>query len=162
VQTNAAGQVTPVNVMAERLDYSDPQRQAVFTHNVVSRSADGTLTADEATVYLLPKRQPGQPVAKAAPPAGSLGVAATPSQLEKIVARGHVFIQQPTRHGQGDKLVYTAADGKFVLSGGTPSIFDAEHGTTRGDSLTFFNRDDRVVVQGEHSSPTITQTRVVK
>jgi lipopolysaccharide export system protein LptA len=161
VQTNVAGQVTPVNVTAERLDYSDPQRQAVFTHNVVAKSADGTLTSDEATVFLLPK-QPADRARRPASPSPGNSLAATPSQLDKIVALGHVVIQQPTRHGQGERLVYTAADGRFVLTGGSPSIFDAEHGTTRGDSLTFFNRDDRVVVKGERSSPTFTQSRVVK
>jgi lipopolysaccharide export system protein LptA len=161
VQSNVAGQVSPVNIIAERLDYSDPQRQAVFTHNVVSKSADGTLTADEATVFLLPKRATGTAKTPSAS-AGGGALASTPSQLDKIVAVGHVVVQQPTRHGQGEKLVYTAAEGKFVLSGGSPSIFDAEHGITRGVSLTFFNRDDRVVVQGERSSPTFTQTRVVK
>ncbi len=157
VQTNTAGQVTPVNVTSLRLDYSDPQRQAVFTHHVLAKSADGTVAADEATVYLLPRKQ-----APARPPAALASGDAAPSQLDKIVARGHVVIQQPTRNGHGEKLVYTAADGKFVLSGGAPSIFDAEHGTTRGDSLTFYNRDDRVVVQGKSSSPTFTQTRVDK
>jgi len=157
VQTNTAGQVTPVNVTALRLDYSDPQRQAIFSHNVMAKSADGTLTSDDATVYLLPRKPAPPPTRPAAARSGP-----APSQLDRIVARGHVVIQQPTRIGHGEKLVYTAAEGKFVLSGGTPSIFDAEHGTTRGDSLTFYNRDDRVVVQGKSSSPTFTQTRVDK
>jgi lipopolysaccharide export system protein LptA len=158
VQTNAAGQVTPVNVTAKRLDYSDPQRQAVFSHEVVAKSADGTITSDEGTVYLLPRKQaPAPPRAGAVSPAGT-----APSELDKIVARGHVVIQQPTRRGHGEQLVYTAADGRFVLSGGSPQIVDAQHGTTRGDSLIFYNRDDRVVVQGKSSSPTLTQTRVDK
>jgi hypothetical protein len=54
------------------------------------------------------------------------------------------------------------ADDKFVLSGGTPSIFDAERGKTRGDWLTFFRHDDRVLVEGKDSSPTVTQTRVAR
>lgn len=79
-----------------------------------------------------------------------------------MIADGHVNIVQPNRHGNGDHLVYTAADGKFVLTGGSPSIFDAERGTTRGDSLTFYNRDDRVLVDSTSSVPAITQTRVAK
>jgi lipopolysaccharide export system protein LptA len=69
---------------------------------------------------------------------------------------------QPTRRGTGDNLVYTAADDKFVLTGGPPSIFDAERGRTTGVSLTFFRGDDRVLVEGNDTSPTVTHTRVAR
>jgi hypothetical protein len=59
-------------------------------------------------------------------------------------------------------LEYLAADDKFVLTGGSPSIFDAEHGKITGDSLTFFRRDDRVLVEGKDTSPTTTRTRVAR
>jgi hypothetical protein len=59
-------------------------------------------------------------------------------------------------------LEYLAADEKFVLTGGSPSIFDAEHGKITGDSLTFFRRDDRVLVEGRETSPTTTRTRVAR
>ena len=71
-------------------------------------------------------------------------------------------MQQSGRRAVGQQLVYTAADDKFVLSGGSPSIFDAERGKTTGVSLTFFRRDDRVLVDGEASSPVVTQTRVAR
>jgi hypothetical protein len=58
--------------------------------------------------------------------------------------------------------VYTVAEDKFVLTGGLPSIFDAEHGKITGDSLTFYKRDDRVLVEGKDTSPTVTQTRVAR
>ncbi|MGZ3356867.1 MAG: hypothetical protein ACXVBO_18700, partial [Isosphaeraceae bacterium] len=87
---------------------------------------------------------------------------AGPSQLERIVAEGHVVIQEPNRRATGDRLLYTASEGKFVMTGGPPSIFDAERGKITGGSLTFFNRDDRVLVESSNSSPTVTQTRVAK
>jgi len=43
-----------------------------------------------------------------------------------MVAQGHVVVQQPGRHANSQTLVYTASDDKFVLTGGPPSIFDAE------------------------------------
>jgi hypothetical protein len=49
-----------------------------------------------------------------------------------------------------------------VLTGGPPSIFDAERGKITGVSLTFFRADDRVLVEGEASTPVVTQTRVAK
>jgi lipopolysaccharide export system protein LptA len=83
-------------------------------------------------------------------------------KLEKIVAQDQVVITQPDRRATGDLLTYTASDDKFVLTGGPPSIFDAEHGKITGVSLTFFRHDDRVLVEGNNSSPTVTQTRVAR
>jgi lipopolysaccharide export system protein LptA len=79
-----------------------------------------------------------------------------------MVAEGSVRVQQPNRRAEGEKLVYTAADDKFVLTGGPPSIFDAEQGKITGVSLTFFRRDDRVLVEGEASTAVVTQTRVAR
>ncbi len=73
-----------------------------------------------------------------------------------------VFITQPTRHAAGDKLVYTASDEKFILTGGPPSIFDAERGKITGDSLTFYKHDDRVLVEGTQTSPAVTRTQVAR
>jgi lipopolysaccharide export system protein LptA len=151
VQTDANGKVTPVNVASDQLTYLDQIRQARFVGSVVAKMTDGTLTADQATVYLLPRDQ--KPKAAANEPSAS--------HLDHVVADGHVVLIQPTRHGQGDHLVYTAADGKYVLRGGPPSIFDAERGTVQGDSLTFYNRDDRVLVESAPSPP-IAQSRVAK
>ena len=77
-----------------------------------------------------------------------------------MVAKGNVVVQQPARRAEGKTLVYTASDDKFVLTGGPPSIFDAEQGKITGVSLTFFRGDDRVLVEGEASTPVVTQTRV--
>jgi lipopolysaccharide export system protein LptA len=49
--------------------------------------------------------------------------------------------------------VYTSAEEKFVLTGGPPVITDAEHGRITGQSLTFFSKDDRVVVEGSAAGP---------
>jgi len=48
------------------------------------------------------------------------------------------------------------------LTGISPSIFDAEHGKITANSLTFYKRDDRVLVEGRDSSPSVTQTRVAR
>jgi lipopolysaccharide export system protein LptA len=86
----------------------------------------------------------------------------TPGRLDRMVAQGDVVIQQTNRHAQGQTLMYTAADDKFVLTGGPPSIFDAEQGKITGVSLTFFRRDDRVLVEGKGNTPVVTTTRVAR
>jgi lipopolysaccharide export system protein LptA len=87
------------------------------------------------------------------------------SQVEQIIAEGPIEIEQqnPVRKATGKRLVYTASDSKFVLTGEPgkpPSIFDAERGNVTGDSLTFYNRDDRVQVGSGQSSRTVTRTRI--
>ncbi len=151
VQQDSQGKSTPVIVRSAQLTYTDSERLARFDGGVVVRGSDTTLTAEHADVYLAAL---GQLSGKTAP--------SGPSQVDKITAEGHVNIQQPTRRATGEKLVYTAADGKFILTGGPPSIFDAERGKISGDSLTFFSRDDKVVAESGNSSPTVTRTRITR
>ncbi len=145
------GKDTPVNVTAARLTYVDAQRRARFDGGVILRSADGTMTGDTVDVFLKQRDQQQAAVTQS-----------QASQLDRIVCQGNIVLQQPNRRGTGDKLVYTAADGKFKLTGGPPSIFDAEHGQVTGDSLTFYSHDDRVLVEGGNTTPTVTKARVIK
>ncbi len=84
---------------------------------------------------------------------GKDSAARGPSQVQEIVAEGNVVIEEPSRKATGQKLVYTSAEGKFVLTGGPPVITDAEHGRITGQSLTFYSRDDRVLVEGSAAGP---------
>ena len=138
-----------VAITSARLTYADAERKAHFEGNVVARSTDTTITAKKMDALLQARGPTNQPLSSG-------------GKLEKIVAAEQVVITQPERHATGDLLTYTAADDKFVLTGGPPSIFDAEHGKITGVSLTFFRRDDRVLVEGNTSSPTVTQTRVAR
>jgi lipopolysaccharide export system protein LptA len=152
VQTDKSGKQSPIDVTAGKLTYTDSDRKARFEVKVVAKGQDGTLKADRIDVFLRPA------VSEAAP--GNTQA----SQIDKMDARGHVHLEQPTRRGDGEHLLYTASDGKFVLTGrpgNPPSIFDAEQGTVTGDSLTFFSRDDRVLV-GSNQAHTASQTRVKK
>jgi lipopolysaccharide export system protein LptA len=157
VQVDKSGKATPVRITSARLNYTDAERRIVLDGGVTAKGSDATLTGQQMTVFLFPQSQTPQS-ATAGP--GGLG------QVERIVAEGKVVITQPTRHASGDRLVYTAAEDKFVLTGGSssgpPSIFDAERGKITGDSLTFFRHDDRVLVEGRETSPTITKTQVAR
>jgi lipopolysaccharide export system protein LptA len=141
----------PVAITSNHLTYSDPDRKAHYEGGVVAKGTDFTASAREMDAYLLPRSATATPQS----PLSS-------GQLDHLVGQGNVVVQQPTRRADGQNLVYTAADDKFVLTGGPPSIFDAERGRTTGVSLTFFRRDDRVLVEGEASSPVVTQTRVAR
>jgi lipopolysaccharide export system protein LptA len=155
VQTDKSGKVTPVIVTAKRLTYADSERRAHFEGGVIAKSADFSVRAEQMEVFLEPRSQAtsggGQTL-------GGTGTA----RLNRIVARNQVVVTQPTRRATGDQLVYTAAADKFVLTGGPPCIFDAEHGKITGVSLTLFRTDDRVLVEGSDTSPSVSQTRVAR
>jgi lipopolysaccharide export system protein LptA len=142
---------SPISITAAKLTYADSERRVHYEGGVLAKGADFTTSAKTADAYLLARSQ-----------TSSSQSFAGPGQLDRMVAEGDVEIQQPTRRADGQKLVYTAADDKFVLTGGPPSIFDAEQGKITGVSLTFFRRDDRVLVEGEASTPVVTQTRVAR
>ncbi len=155
VQAGKSGKATPVAVTSTRLTYTDNERKAHFEGGVLAKGADLTIAASQLDVFL---QAQGQAVANQS----LAGAGAGTGKIERIVAQGHVVITQPERHATGDQLVYTAAEDKFVLTGGPPSIFDAEHGKITGVSLTFFRHDDRVLVEGNDTSPTVTHTRVAR
>lgn len=145
VQADKSGQLIPVDVTADRLTYVDGERKAVFSGNVLVRSSETTINAGNVQVFLLPH-------------GGQSG-----SQLDHIVAQGEIQIEQPGRKATGNQLIYTARDDKLVLTasqGRRPVILDAQRGEVTGDSLTFYRHDDRVVVDSDKSSPTVTQTRI--
>ncbi len=82
------------------------------------------------------------------------------SQISRAVATGGVVVEQLGRRGTADRGVYTAADQKFVLSGGTPTLYDATEGTTTGRELTFNIADDTIIVDSGNGSRTLTKHRV--
>jgi lipopolysaccharide export system protein LptA len=167
ISANKAGKTMPVNVTSDHLTYEDIKRQAHYEGSVVAQGADMTLTCKQMDVFFARSANAAQSTrvqtssqAETGAPATGTGSPQAQAKLEKIVANGTVVMTQPNRRAQGDMLTYTASDDKFVLTGGPPSIFDAEHGKITGVSLTLYRTDDRVIVDGNSSSPAVTETRV--
>jgi len=163
VQVDKTGKVTPVHITSARLNYVDLERRIFLDGGVTAKATDATMTSEQMTVFLRPRSQvqPGQ----SKPGTGSVTPGlVTPGQVDHIIAENNVVVTEPTRRATGDRLVYTSDDDKFVMTGGPPSIFDAEQGRTTGDSLTFYRHDDRVLVEskGKGTSPTVTRTQVAR
>ncbi len=132
----------PVRIVSERLTYTDALRQAVFTGLVRVADADGTMRAQEATVFL-------SPAAAAAPadPAGTL----FGGKVERVIGTGAVELEQPGSKATGEKIVYTAADETYVLTGTRavpPRLVDDVRGTVTGAQLRFKRGDQSVEVVG--------------
>ena len=83
-------------------------------------------------------------------------------QLSRAVATGDVAVHQEDRRGTSNRAEYTASEGKFVLSEGNPTLYSSTGDTTTGRQLTFYFADDRIVVDSEEGSKTVTLHRVEK
>jgi lipopolysaccharide export system protein LptA len=163
IQQSQDGKQMPVDVTADKLTYVDEERRARYTGNVLAKSPSGTVSSEQLDVYLKPADPDSKNATVAKQQKGpALPGADGPSQIDHMVAIGRVIVTEPNRRAVGDRLVYTADDARYVLTGKSPSIFDAEHGTVWGDSLTFYSHDDRVLVESKRSSPTITRARTTK
>ncbi len=147
----SSAETSPITITAARLTYIDSERRAHYEGSVVAKGSDFTAFSRTLDVYLRPRGE-----------AGANPQMAGPGQLDHMIAQGDVLVEQPNRHAEGQKLVYTASDDKFVLTGGSPSIFDAEQGKITGVSLTFFRHDDRVLVEGQAGSPVVTNMPVAR
>jgi lipopolysaccharide export system protein LptA len=150
--SKATGSEAVIRVDANSLEYSGSERRATFQGNVVAQQASGRLRADKADLFMTKDA----PAASRVPnPRGS---------LDHMVAEGHIHVDEATRSGEGERLVYTASDGKFVLYGrtGQPArMTDPVHGTVSGAALIFTNRGDSVEVDGG-TARAITDTQVPK
>ena len=167
VGTDKKGNATPVTATSAHLVYKDSDRKARFDGGVTVRGTDLTITAKQMDVFLAQAASSSnfRPLEAPQTQAGRTSAShalAPQSKLDKIIASGSVVITEPNRRATGENLTYTASDDKFVLTGGPPCIFDAEHGKITAVSLTLFRRDGRVVVEGDKSSPAVTETKVVR
>ena len=174
VKESAAGgskeKAQVLRVQSGRLHYADAARRAEFSQGVLLEDADGSMSSREAVATLLPAVKAGIQEEKAAPQEGLPGLAG--GALERVTATGDVTVRQPGRVATGERAVYTAADGVFVMTGGAagvePKVTDEVNGSVRGASLRFRSGENSVTVDGrvkDGSPPTgdgrvHTQTKV--
>ena len=134
----------PVRVTSDALTYSGKSHLGDFHGNVLVVDAFGTMRAAGITMRITPAQDHH------------------PAQLDEMIATGGVLLTQPGRRAVGTKLVYTAKDERYVLTGrphALPFIVDRVHGRTTGAALIFNNRNDSVEVNGGEGSA-VTETSV--
>jgi lipopolysaccharide export system protein LptA len=139
------------------LTYSGLSHEADFTGGVWAEGDGGTIRAGEAEVYL---QQPpagqgsekagsasaatGAGTAKAAGVGVAADVGSLSGRIERMVASGAVAIDEPGLHATGARLVYTASDQNFLLTGekgAPPKAVDGLGRSTTGAALQFHSCD---------------------
>ena len=145
-------------VRAQKLGYSNGDGVAHLEGGVTASSQQGSLHSQTLDVYFAPGAAAitASTTARGAPP--SLGGRG----LSRAVAQGNVTVSQGEIRGRGEQAEYDAAHGRFVLSGGKPTITDGNGNTTTGHSLTFDVASDTISIVSDEGSRTLTRHRVEK
>ena len=136
-----------MRVSSRSLRYSDADRRADFGGGVVLQEAGATVRGSQMVALLKPARTGGAAESSAAGPAGFMG-----GSVDRVTAEGAVEVSERGRRASGEKLVYTAADGIFVMTGtpaASPKVVDEVQGTTTGAALQFHAGDNSVMILGE-------------
>jgi LPS export ABC transporter protein LptC len=144
-------------IHAPLLTYWGDQAKAHLEGGVVASSDQGTLHSQTLDVFL-GRGLPGEPAERPAETAnfGKGG------QLDRVIARGSVVVEQGLRRGVAEQAEYTAADGKFVLRGGEPTVTDGSSNSVTGSSLTFYVASDTILIDSQEGSRTLTKHKVEK
>jgi lipopolysaccharide export system protein LptA len=141
------------------LKYSDAERKAVMRGSALGTvvAETGTATSVSSEVELLL-----QPLNNSAGKDSTSGQGT--GQVDRMTARGHVVLTSEGRRGTGEQLVYTGANGEYVLTGTAalpPAMSDPARGTVTGEALIFHSGDESVIVEGGQGK-TSTDTRTPK
>jgi len=135
------------------LTYDDKESRAHLEQNVVVQSADQKMRGPVLDLYFT-RSQPANPPGTGASSQGGA------QQISRAVGTGGVIVEEGDRKATAERGEYTAANGKFVMTGGNPTLYDGSAGTTVGRQLTFFLADDTIIVDSENGSRTLTKHRV--
>ena len=148
--SQTAGQVTHPQpnlgrVKGGLLTYWENESRARVEQNARADSLQGSIQADQIDLFF-----------------SASGAVNATKELSRAVATGDVAVHQEDRRGTSNRAEYTASEGKFVLSEGKPTLYDSTGDTTTGRQLTFYFADDRIVVDSEEGTKTVTLHRVEK
>jgi lipopolysaccharide export system protein LptA len=143
------------HIASNTLTYLDLENRAHLEGNVVVQSDVQRMRSDLLDLYFTRAN-----IAGAAD--SGLNGGAGAQQISRAVGTGGVVVDEQTRKATAERAEYTAADGKFVMSGGNPTLFDGTQGTTTGRQLTFFLADDTIIVDSEKGLRTLTKHQVQK
>jgi LPS export ABC transporter protein LptC len=146
---------------SETLTYNDIEGTARLEKNVVVQSADQKMRGPILDLYFTKAPSANAAAANnAAPNSAAPGSPSGSRQISRAVGTGGVTVEEGDRRAIADRGEYTADSGKFVMTGGKPTLYDGSSGTTTGTQLTFFLADDTIIVDSENGQRTLTKHRV--
>ncbi|HEU4391806.1 MAG TPA: LptA/OstA family protein, partial [Blastocatellia bacterium] len=133
-------EVVPGFGTADQLVYSDTERLIRYDGSVKARQGTDQIEAAIVDVYLEKEV----------------------NEVNRLDARGNVVLIQPGRKGTGDRLDYSAQEGRGILWGKNARIDDSEKGSVMGSELTFYFRDDKITAQNKYGTGRVRSTHRLK
>jgi lipopolysaccharide transport protein LptA len=122
-----------VEISSDKMTY-DPEQNLVFYEKRSSlKVKDIDLRAESILVYLSEEE----------------------GDVLKIIGREDVVIVQNLGEGRGEEAIYDPDKDSVVLLG-NPVLVDKDRGITRGDKLTFYLADDRILVENKARERSVT------
>jgi lipopolysaccharide export system protein LptA len=134
-------------VHAPELLYRDDKRIALYTGGVNLVRERTTVKSKELRAFLTPKSERKS----------------DESSLDHAFADGAVTVVEVrpdrTRTGTSEHCEYYTKEDKVILNTGDPQMIDSYKGITKGRQLTYYNNDDRLVVEGQKQQLAYTQMK---
>jgi LPS export ABC transporter protein LptC/lipopolysaccharide transport protein LptA len=136
-QTTKDGRKEPTraNAKSKELVYQEAERRATYLGEAYLNGPQGELRSPKIELYLRPSGD----------------------EVDRVEAYDGIALTEPKRKTAGDRLTYTAADEKYLITGRPVKVEDECSGTTEGRSLTYLKGADRIVVDGSEQIRTRTQ-----
>lgn len=135
-------------ITADSLLYDDATKQALYRGNAKLEQPNLTMTSKQLRLFFREEKD-------------SQGNAET--KLDRMFADGTVEIVERmaarTRHGSGEHSEYYLDEERLVLNGGSPLVVDSARGTSRGREITWFARQDRLIVDNTGSGPAVSRIK---
>jgi lipopolysaccharide transport protein LptA len=129
---------TPIIVRAPELHYREDQQVAHYKGGAVLVRENMNVKGREIRAFLKTDEK------------GNSGV-------DRALAEGAVDILERengrSRHGTGERAEYYLAEEKVILEGGEARFEDSQRGSTRGRKLTYYAKNDRLLVDGADRQP---------
>lgn len=129
---------TPVYASADKMLYERRSNLIRYENNVDIRQGTDRIVAKLANVYL-----------------------DKDNQLSKTVVENDVVITQPNRRASGTFAQYNAADESVILRGNPANVSDSESGSTSGQEVILYLKENRVVSNGSNTNDGTGRIRTV-
>jgi LPS export ABC transporter protein LptC/lipopolysaccharide transport protein LptA len=126
---------TVANAKAKEFTYRESDRRASYVGEAYVNGPQGELRSPRIELFLKPSGD----------------------EVERVEAYDGVTLTEPRRKTTGDRLTYTSADEKYVVTGRPVKSEDECDGVTEGRSLTYLKGADRIIVDGSEQMRTRTQ-----
>ena len=115
-----------IEIMAEKMDFNPEDNIISYEENSSLKVKDINLNAQSISVNLKKKD----------------------NEMETIAAKGEVRIIQGQTEGNGEEALYIVKKREMMITG-SPVVFDEDKGEIRGDKLTFYIGDGKIIVENK-------------